>query len=258
MIGTPSQVKNGAALPFTGKTILLTGALGSLGRAQAAAFDAAGANLLLLDRPDLAQDGAALAGSLAHARYIGQDLNDLAGSEAAVRQLAADHPIEVLVNNAALIINRPFEEFSLAEYENQIRVNSSAAFALVRAVAPRMKAQRYGKIVNFCSLVLNGRWDGYVPYVASKGAMLGLTKALARELGPHGIRVNAVSPGAVVSDAEARVFGDRLDAYNDWIIENQSLKQRITPEAIALLVLFLCGSGSDMITGQNIGVDGGW
>ena len=149
------------------------------------------------------------------ADYIGQDLSDLAGSEAAVRKLAAQHGgIDILINNAALIINKPFEEFSLQEYEEQVRVNSSAAFALARAVAPAMKGKRYGKIVNFCSITLNGRWDGYVPYVASKGAMLGLTKSLARELGPHGICVNAVSPGAVVSEAEKRVFADKLEEYN--------------------------------------------
>ena len=163
----------------------------------------------------------------------------------------------MLINNAALIINKPFEEFSLDEYEDQIRVNSSAAFALARAVAPGMKACGYGKIVNFCSITLNGRWDGYVPYVASKGAMLGLTKSLARELGPHGICVNAISPGAVVSEAEARVFAD-LAGYNKWILENQCLKQRIQPEAVADLVLFLVSPSSDMITGQNIRIDGGW
>ena len=88
--------------------------------------------------------------------------------------------------------------------------------------------------------------------------MLGLTKSLARELGPHGIRVNAVSPGAIVSEAEARVFADRLQAYNDWIIENQCLKERILPEAVSDLVMFLASPASDMITGQNICADGGW
>ena len=166
--------------------------------------------------------------------------------------------IDILVNNAALIINKPFESFSLEEYEDQVRVNSSAAFALTRAVAPAMKAKAYGKIINFCSVTLNGRWDGYVPYVASKGAMLGLTKTLARELGPHGIRVNAISPGAVVSEAEARVFADRLQQYNDWILENQCLKARIQPGAVADLALFLVSPAADMITGQNIHVDGGW
>jgi NAD(P)-dependent dehydrogenase (short-subunit alcohol dehydrogenase family) len=94
--------------------------------------------------------------------------------------------------------------------------------------------------------------------VASKGAMLGLTKGLARELGPHGITVNAVAPGAVVSEAEERVFGDRLQAYNDWVIERQCVKARIQPRDVADLALFLCSDAAGMITSQNIGIDGGW
>ncbi len=245
--------------PMMGQTVLLTGALGTLGRAQAELFGLAGARLILLDRPAASEAGAAMADALGGgARYIGLDLANLVAAETTIKSLATTTPIDILVNNAALIINRPFEEFSLEDYEDQIRVNSSAVFALARAVAPGMKARGYGKIVNFCSLVLNGRWDGYVPYVASKGAVLGLTKSLARELGPHGIRVNAVAPGAVVSEAEERVFGDRLQEYNDWILENQSIKERIEPEAVARLVLFLAGRHSDMISGQNIGIDGGW
>lgn len=243
---------------LAGKRVLLTGALGTLGMAQAAAFSQAGADLVLLDRPELDKKGRDVCASLRGAAYLGLDLNDLPSAEAAVRSLAAERCVDILINNAALIINKPFEDFTLDEYEDQVRVNSSAAFALAKAVVPGMKAAGYGKIINFCSITLNGRWDGYVPYVASKGALLGLTKSLARELGPHGIRVNAVSPGAIISEAEARVFGDRLQAYNDWVIENQSLKTRILPEAVANLVVFLASPASDMITGQNIAVDGGW
>lgn len=243
-----------AKYDFSGKKVLLTGALGSLGRAQAAAFSKFGAQVTLVDLPSLSASGAEFASTLQSATYLGQDLNDLAGTQANLSSVEPD----VLINNAALIINRPFEEFSITEYEDQIRVNSSAAFALTQSCAPSMKKKGYGKIINFCSITLNGRWDGYVPYIASKGAMLGLTKSLARELGPHGIRVNAVSPGAVVSEAEARVFGDRLQQYNDWILESQSLKSRIQPEAIADLVLFLASASSDMISGQNMAIDGGW
>ena len=88
--------------------------------------------------------------------------------------------------------------------------------------------------------------------------MLGLTKSLARDLGVSGIRVNAISPGAVVSEAEQRVFGERLAEYNDWVLENQCLKQRIMPADVAGLVLFLVSPESDMMTGQNVGIDGGW
>jgi len=247
---------------LSGKTALLTGALGTLGRAQAEVLARAGATVLLLDRPQ-AEGGDALASRIiaegGKALYVGQDLNQLAESERRVAELAGTHDgIDILINNAALIINKPFEDFSLEEYEDQLRVNSSAAFALTRAVAPGMKQKAYGKIVNFCSITLNGRWEGYVPYVASKGAMYGLTKSLARELGPHGIRVNAVSPGAVVSEAEERVFGNRLQQYNDWVLESQSLKTRIQPGDVAELVLFLVSPASDMISGQNIGIDGGW
>jgi NAD(P)-dependent dehydrogenase (short-subunit alcohol dehydrogenase family) len=248
---------------FSGKTVLITGALGTLGTAQTEAFGALGARLLLLDRPgDERGEPRARETAERHGievRYLGQDLGDLKSSEAAIRAVSEDlDGIDVLVSNAALIINKPFEDFSIDEYEDQLRVNAAATFALVRAIASKMKQKRDGKIINFCSVTLNGRWDGYVPYVASKGAMLGLTKSLARELGPFNVRVNAVSPGAVVSDAENRVFADRLQQYNDWILENQSLKARIQPEDVADLVVFLASDRSRMITGQNIAVDGGW
>jgi NAD(P)-dependent dehydrogenase (short-subunit alcohol dehydrogenase family) len=248
---------------FAGRKVLITGALGTLGTAQTEAFAGLGADLVLLDRPGDPR-GDARAGEVAKrhaisARYVGQDLGELKASEAAIRALSdALDGIDVLVSNAALIINKPFEEFSIEEYEEQLRVNSAATFALVRALAPKMKEKRRGSIVNFCSLTLNGRWDGYVPYVASKGAMYGLTKSLARELGPFNVRVNAVSPGAVVSEAEDRVFADRLEEYNNWIIENQGLKDRIRPEDVADLVVFLASDRARMITGQNFAIDGGW
>lgn len=248
---------------LSGKTVLLTGALGSLGRAQAEAYAKAGTRLVLLDRPASAH-GDAFARKLSQtdgvqAEFVGHDLGDLEATERVGREISERvGGVDVLINDAALIINRPFEDFSVAEYDEQLRVNAAAGLALARAVAPAMKRKKYGKIINFCSLTLNGRWDGYVPYVVSKGAVLGLTKGLARELGPHGICVNAIAPGAVVSEAEERVFGDRLQEYNDWILENQSLKTRIQPSDIANLSLFLASPASDMISGQNIGIDGGW
>ena len=91
--------------------------------------------------------------------------------------------------------------------------------------------------------------------MASKGALYGLTKTRARE---HGARVNAVSPGALRSEAEDRVFGERLQQHNDWVLDRQSVKARIFPKHVVGLVLLVCATESDMITGQNILIDGGW
>lgn len=237
-------------MQLTGKHALITGGLGTIGRAFAAGFVAAGARVTILDRPDRAAPKGA--------GWLGVDLNDLAATEAAVAQAAAEQTFDILINNAALIINKPHDEFTLTEYEDQIRVNSSAAFALARVCAPGMKAKGWGRIINLTSITLNGQWDGYVPYVASKGAMLGLTKGLARELGKHGITVNAISPGAVVSEAENRVFADKLEEYNAWVLERQGLKTRIQPEDVANLAVFLASDAARMISGQNIAIDGGW
>lgn len=242
-----------------GKTVLVTGGLGTIGRAQTEKLDAEGADVIVLDRPDL-DDAEARARSLGkRVRFLGCDLNDLSNAQETVKAVAEEvGGIDILINNAALIINRPFEEFSIAEYEDQIRVNSSAAFALVAVCAPAMKEKGRGKIINFTSVTLNGEVEGYVPYVASKGALLGQTKTLARELGRHGICVNAVAPGAVVSEAEARVFGHRAEEYNAWVLDKQCLKKRIQPGDVANLVAFLVSPAADMITGQNIGIDAGW
>jgi NAD(P)-dependent dehydrogenase (short-subunit alcohol dehydrogenase family) len=236
---------------LTGKRALVTGGLGTIGRALVAGFLREGADVTVLDRPGgQPPDGTA---------WIGADLADLKAATGAVTAaMERDGPFDILVSNAALIVNKPFEDFSLDEYEEQVRVNASALFALTKACAPAMRAQGWGRILCMSSVTLTGQWHGYVPYVASKGALVGLVKALARELGADGITVNAIAPGAVRSEAEDRVFADKLQEYQDWIIKNQCLKARIEAEDVAELALFLASDRARMITGQNVHVDGGW
>ena len=244
---------------LTGKTVLITGALGTVGCAMVARYAAEGARVIALDRPDAQGAQAKLDGITPNVRYFGCDLNDLAATEAAVAKLADEvGGIDILVNNAAYVVNKGHEEFSIAEYEDEVRINSSAPFVLMRVCSKHMKAKKYGKIINMTSLTLTGHWDGFVPYVASKGAMYGLIKSMARELGVHGITVNGINPGAIVSEAEWRHFGDNREKYHQWILENQSLKKRIEPADIANAAIFLSSSQADMISGQDIHVDGGW
>ena len=244
---------------FTGKNVLLTGALGTVGRAMVARYAEEGATIIALDRPDAANPQALLDGIVKGVRYFGCDLNDLAGTEKAVTALAEEvGGIDILINNAAYVVNKPHEEFSIAEYEDEVRINSSAAFVLMRVCSKHMKAKKAGKIINMTSLTLTGHWDGFVPYVASKGAMYGLVKSMARELGVHGINVNGINPGAIVSEAEWRHFGDNREKYHQWILENQSLKRRIEPVDIANAAVFLCSEQAALITGQDIHVDAGW
>ena len=218
-----------------------------------------GARIIALDRPD-APDAQAVLDSIAPGvRFVGWDLNNLEQLERNALALADEvGGIEVLVNNAAMVIFKPHQDFSIKEYEDQVRVNSSAVFVLSRACSHHMKARRYGKIVNITSLTLLGRWDGYVPYIASKGAMVGLIKGMARELGEYFITVNGISPGGVISEAEFRDRGDKREEYHQWLLDNQSVKRRIEAVDIANAAVFLSTSESDMISGQNIQVDGGW
>jgi NAD(P)-dependent dehydrogenase (short-subunit alcohol dehydrogenase family) len=244
---------------LTGKTVLITGALGTIGKALVTRYSEEGALVIASDRPNLENADEILSTLGDGLRYFGTDLNDLAGTEKAVSALADEvGGVDVLVNNAAYVVNKPHEEFSIEEYETEVRINSSAAFVLSRACSKHMKRKQYGKIINLTSLTLNGNWEGFVPYVASKGAMYGLVKSMARELGRHGITVNGISPGAVVSEAEWRHFGDKREEYHRWILERQSVKRRIEPVDIANLAIFLSSPQADLISGQDIHCDGGW
>jgi NAD(P)-dependent dehydrogenase (short-subunit alcohol dehydrogenase family) len=244
---------------LSGKKVLITGALGTLGTALVARYAQEGADIYAWDRPDAPKPQDALDKIVKGVKFVGCDLNDLAATEARATALANEvGGFDVVVNNAAYVTNKPHEDFSIAHYEEEVRINSSAAFVLSRALSKHMKEKKSGKIVCLTSLTLTGHWEGFVPYIASKGAMYGLVKGLARELGHHGINVNGVNPGAIVSDAEWRHFGAKREEYHRWILERQCLKRRIEPIDVANLVLFLSSPQADLITGQDIHCDGGW
>ena len=165
-------------------------------------------------------------------------------------------PVSVLVNNAAIYPSTPFLEVPLSEYQEVVSVNQQGYFRAAQLAAPDMIELGDGAIVNVSSITLHGGWADLAPYVSTKGASVALTRALARELGPLGIRVNGVSPGAFPTAAE-EIHPD-LEGYEKFVIEHQALKRRGNPAEVASVVSFLVGPDSSFVTGQIIEVNGGW
>jgi NAD(P)-dependent dehydrogenase (short-subunit alcohol dehydrogenase family) len=245
-----------------GKTALVTGATGGLGVAQSEALAREGAAVLMLDLKGaevvdaLAARLPAGAGSV---RYVRCDLADSPAAQALASDLdRAAGGIDVLINNAAINPLKPIDGYDLAEWQRVQAINATAAVALAQAVVPSMKRKGAGQIVNICSITLSGGWSDFTAYVASKGTLLGLTRAMARELGRFGIRVNAISPGAIPTALEKEVWADQLESYERFLLDHQSLKFRGRPEDIAAAVRFLVSDEARFVTGQNLTVDGGW
>ena len=236
-----------------GRKALITGGAGGLGEAQAAALISDGADVLLLDNR---ADGLAEVAARLGTDYLVADLADPAGCVVALGQKADE--LDILINNAAINPLKPIEAYDLAEFTRVQTVNATAAFALVQAVIPGMKRRGRGAILNICSVTLSGWWADMVPYIASKGTLLGMTRAMARELGPAGIRVNAISPGAIPTPLEREVWAAKLAEYEAYLLDRQALKFRGSAEDIAQAALFLASDRGRFITGQNLVVDGGW
>jgi 3-oxoacyl-[acyl-carrier protein] reductase len=255
-------VRDGATPALGGRKVVITGAGGGLGQAVTLAFAESGARVLALDidkgkgerlmgeygrRPKMA-------GSV---RFVPGDVAALDDYAALLERLGAEEGgIDVLINNAAIYPSRGIEDYSLAELEEVQRVNVTAAMVGVQAVLPHMKRQGYGRIINVSSITFHGGWGKLLPYVASKGAVVGLTRALARELGVHGITVNCISPGAFPTDAE-KIHPD-AEGYARFVLEHQAVKRRGDPGDIANAMLFFACERSGFITGQTLNVDGGW
>ena len=160
------------------------------------------------------------------------------------------------MNNAAIYPATPFLEVFPAEYDNVHAVNERGYWLCAQAAARQMAEAGGGAIINVASIVTHGGWADLASYAATKGAAVALTRALARELGPSGIRVNAVSPGAFPTAAEE--IHENPAAYNRFVLDHQALKRRGAPEELAAVVSFLAGPDSSFVTGQTIEVNGGW
>ena len=167
--------------------------------------------------------------------------------------------IDILVNNAVLGSNIPpvaVEQISVEEWEQIMAVNVRGPFLCTRAVLPAMRAAGYGKIINVGSSTIVEGLPNRLHYVTSKGAVLAMTRALARELGAYGIRVNTIGPGLVMSEAVASAFAGREHVL-EAIRAARSIKEDLTAAELIGSVLFLAGPESDAITGQFLIIDKG-
>jgi NAD(P)-dependent dehydrogenase (short-subunit alcohol dehydrogenase family) len=164
--------------------------------------------------------------------------------------------IDGRVHNAAIYPRRAWTEITEEEWDAVLGTNLKGYFLCARACYPSMVERGHGRIVNLTSVTFFVGMAMLLDYVSSKGGIIGFTRALARELGPEGITVNAISPGAFPTDAEK--IHPNPEQYNQWILDQQSLKRRGTPEDIGNLAVFLASDASSFVTGQTIEIDGGW
>jgi 3-oxoacyl-[acyl-carrier protein] reductase len=219
--------------------VIVTGAAGGLGEVYCRALTDAGWTVVASDVDDT-------------------DVTDRAATERlAATTLETHGRIDALVNNAAFysaIEKKPFEEIPDDEWNRVFDVNVRGAWLCTRAVAPTMKEQRRGKIVNVSSMTVPTAPPGFAHYIASKAAIVGLTRALARELGPYGICVNTLTPDYIAFD---RDYDNRQPEMAPALAAQRAFAREQEPEDLVGTLLYLLGSGSDFVTGQNIWVNGG-
>ena len=240
-------------------TAVVTGAGGALGRAIARRLAADGHAVVAADIDTDAVEATRTAVTKAGGQALAWtlDLRDPDAIGGLFEMVgSAHHGTAILVNNAAVYPSRPFLDIPLAEYDTVYQVNQRGYWLCAQAAARQMAAAGGGSIVNIASIVVHGGWADLASYVSTKGAAVAMTRALARELGPLGIRVNAVSPGAFPTAAET-IHPDP-DGYRKFVLDHQALKRRGTPEELAAVVSFLTGPDSAFVTGQTIEVNGGW
>ncbi len=252
---------NGGAFRLDGEVAAVTGAAAGLGRAMAGVLAGRGAHVAVLDVDGEGAAAAAseIAGEGGSAEAHALDVTDEAAVDAVMEALAADRGrLDVLVNNAGIARRLPATETPLADWERVMAVNATGVFLCARAAARRMIAGKTaGRIVNVASIM--GFSGGLYPnasYNASKGAVVNLTRALAVEWAPHGIRVNGVGPTFVRTDLTTGMFADA--GFREAIEWFTPMGREAEPADVAHAVLFLASRESGMITGHTLPVDGGF
>jgi NAD(P)-dependent dehydrogenase (short-subunit alcohol dehydrogenase family) len=239
------------------RNIVVTGGGGGLGRAFATAFAESGAHVVAADI-DIAgarQTAKLITESGGRALAAQVDVTDPASVESLARTVAGLGQVDVLVNNAAIyagLSRRPFEEIDPAEWDRVMAVNVKGTWLCTAAIVPHMR-QPGGKIVNIASATVMSGSPLWMHYVASKGAVIAMTRVLAREVGERGITANAVAPGFTLTEASLGLFEDAAS----YGIGRGALKRPSEPRDIVGAVLFLASAGSEYITGQTLVVDGG-
>lgn len=242
------------SLSLRGQTALVTGAATGIGRAIAILFAQAGARVVV---NHLGQTEAAQAVVQAIQRDGGEAFAidaDVSQADAVQRLVAEAGELHILVNNAGIIQEKPFLDTTEADWDRLLGVDLKSVFLTSRAVLPGMVARGSGVIVNLASdLGILGR-EQYAPYCAAKAGVIGLTRSLAREFAPHGIRVNAIAPGPVNT---AMVSLDHMSP--EWMEKELAIPQHrvAEPEEIAATALFLASGLSRFYCGQVLGPNGG-
>ncbi len=241
------------------KVAIVTGGAKGLGRAFAVRLAEEGARVMVVTRKDMdnLKDTVKLIEDLGGKATmfqadVSKEADTLAMAEEALKAFGR---IDILVNNAAVydgIRRKPFYEIDPAEWDLVMAVNVKGAFLSARAVFPCMKEQGYGKIVNLASEVFFTGSHGFAHYVSSKGGIIGLTRALAVELGPYNICINCVAPGFTDTEA-SRGLGD----VNQYDTSKTPLRRLEKPDDLTGAAVFLASAESDFITGQTLLVDGG-
>lgn len=241
-----------------GKVVLITGAARGLGFEYARALGAAGAIIVAGDVQDCS-DAVAAAGN--GAIGVRLDVADIASAEG-MAELAMEQfgRIDGLVNNAALygsLRGGRFNQIPEGDWDAAMAVNVKGIWNCCKAVVPAMRQSGGGSIVNIASLAATYGMPFALHYTASKAAVIGLTRGLARELGRDSIRVNAIAPSAVMTEGTMEFLGDKLDRGLEVIRAGQSIQRTLEPGDLTGTVAWLLGDGSRFVTGQTIAVDGG-